>query len=67
MWVYHVQHSLVQICDEDEVRVFLQKHFPHCLEALSLINRISEVIGQLGLLQSLVSVGDFPEVFQKGH
>jgi hypothetical protein len=66
-WVYHVQHSMVQICDEDKVHVFLQKHVLHWLEALSFMNRISEVIGQLGLLQLLVSVGDAPKLSQKGH
>ncbi|KIW16082.1 hypothetical protein PV08_06133 [Exophiala spinifera] len=53
-WVHHVQHGMVQIHNEDEVHVFLQKHFLHWLEALSLMNRISEVIGQLGILQSLM-------------
>jgi hypothetical protein len=55
-WVHHVQHSMVQIRDEDEVHRFLQKHFLHWLEALSLMNRISEVIEQLDILESLVSV-----------
>jgi hypothetical protein len=59
-WVHHVQHSMVQIHDDDEVHVFLRKHFLHWLEALSLTNRIAEVIGHVGLLQSLVSVSDPP-------
>lgn len=57
-WVYHVQHSNVWIHDNDEVHVFLQKYFLHWLEALSIMDRIAEVIGQVGVLQSLVSVSD---------
>lgn len=62
-WVHHVQHSKIQIHDDDEVHVFLQKHFLHWLEALSLINRLAEVVGHVGLLQSLVSVSDLLEQF----
>ena len=57
-WVDHVQHSMVPIHDYDKVHVFLQKHFLHWLEALSLMNKITEGFGQGGVLQSLVSVGD---------
>jgi len=28
-WVHHLQHSMVRIHDEDEVHMFLQKHFLH--------------------------------------
>lgn len=55
-WVHHRQHSMVQIDDMDDVYIFLQTHFLHWLEALSLMNKISEVIRQLGILQSLVAV-----------
>jgi len=55
-WTHHVRHGMVQIRDEDEVHVFLQKHFLHWLEALSLMNKISEAISQLDILQSCVSV-----------
>jgi hypothetical protein len=57
-WVHHVQYSMVRIHDDDEVHVFLQKHFLHWLEALTLMNRIAEVIGHVGTLQSLVSVSN---------
>ena len=60
-WVHHVQHSMVPIHDDDEVHMFLRKYFLHWLEALSLMNRIAEVIGYVGVLQSLVSVSDSPE------
>ena len=55
-WVHHIQHSLRQMHDDDEVHMFLKKHFLHWLEALSLMNCISETISLLGILQSCVSV-----------
>jgi hypothetical protein len=57
-WVRHVQHSRIRIHDDDEVHLFLQKHFLHSLEALSLIDRIAEVIGYVAISQSLVSVSE---------
>jgi hypothetical protein len=55
-WVRHVQGSEVRICDNNEVHKFLQNHFLHWLEALSMIDRVAEAIENLHLLQSLVSV-----------
>jgi hypothetical protein len=57
---------MVQIHDNDEVHVFLQKHFLHWLEALSLMNRIVEVIGYVGVLQSLTSVSNPPGGIARG-
>lgn len=55
-WVRHLAYNKVEICDQDEVYTFLQKHFLHWLEAMSLINRLTEVIEQIRILQSRVSV-----------
>ena len=55
-WTHHAQHSSTEIRDDGEVHNFLQKHFLHWLEALSLTNKISEVIGYVSILQSLASV-----------
>jgi hypothetical protein len=49
-WVYYAQLSQSQVRDYDEVYKFLKRHFLHWLEALALIDRISEVIGQLRVL-----------------
>jgi hypothetical protein len=62
-WIHHAEHSNVQIHDDDEVHVFLQKHFLHkhflhWLEALSLMNRIAKAIGYIGILRSIASVSD---------
>ena len=55
-WVQHIKHGKVEIHDQDDVHTFLQEHFLHWLEAMSLMNRLAEVIEQLRILQSLVSV-----------
>ncbi|KAF8544991.1 WD40-repeat-containing domain protein [Trichophaea hybrida] len=39
-WVHHLRHSNVILRDNDRVHTFLQKHFLHWLEALSLIGGI---------------------------
>lgn len=65
-WVHHAQQSKVEIHDDDEVHLVLQKHFLHWLEAQSLLNRLAEVIGQVGVLQSLKSVSDLPGWIQRG-
>src|SRR5262249_6977889 len=57
-WTHHAHHSGAEIRDDGEVHNFLQKHFLHWLEALSLINKISEVIRYVSILQSLTSVSD---------
>ncbi|KAL9027314.1 MAG: hypothetical protein Q9196_004145, partial [Gyalolechia fulgens] len=54
-WIQHVEHGKVEIHDQDDVHMFLQEHFLHWLEAMSLINRLAEVIEQISVLQSLVS------------
>ena len=55
-WIQHAKKSEIEIHDQDNVHMFLQKHFLHWLEAMSLINRLTEVIEQIRVLQSLVSV-----------
>jgi hypothetical protein len=50
-----VQQSKGHI-SEPEVFPFLEKHFLHWLEALSLMGVISEAVGMIGMLQGAVSV-----------
>ncbi|MCJ1420358.1 hypothetical protein MMC32_006715, partial [Xylographa parallela] len=57
-WVQHVKYGKVEIHDQDDVHMFLQKHLLHWLEAMSLMNRLAEVIEQIRVLQSLVSSSD---------
>jgi hypothetical protein len=55
-WVYHVEKSNVPPYDGDPVHDFLCQYFLQWLEALSLIGRISESIGIIKTLHSLVKV-----------
>ena len=45
-----------RIRDEDQVHTFLQHHFLHWLEALSLIGKIDESVAMVTALQALVDV-----------
>jgi hypothetical protein len=53
-------HHLVQIKDLDsvfdEAYAFLQRHFLHWMEAMSILGLISEVFGTINLLQSALQV-----------
>jgi hypothetical protein len=55
-WVHHIQYSMIQILDDDQVHQFLQTHFLHWVEALSFMDRVSEVIQYLGVLESVITV-----------
>jgi NACHT domain len=55
-WVHHLEHSGRRIHDQDKFHVFLQQHFLHWLEALSLIGRMSQSIISISTLQKLVAV-----------
>jgi hypothetical protein len=58
-WVHHLKQSKSSINDQGEVYRFLQKHFLHWLEALSLIGVMSESFALVGTLQSLIAVSPF--------
>lgn len=56
-WVYHLDRgTTISVDDAIQVYEFLQTHFLHWLEALSLIGKISEAVLLINLLES------FPEV-----
>ena len=57
-WIQHVAYGKVEIHDQDDIHIFLQEHFLHWLEAMSLMNRLAEVIEQIRVLQSLLSVSE---------
>lgn len=57
-WVHHAQQSNSELHDEGQEHVFLKKHFLHWLEAMSLINRLVDVIAYLDVLLSLVQVSN---------
>ncbi|KAF8533431.1 WD40-repeat-containing domain protein [Trichophaea hybrida] len=53
-WVYHVQQSNIQLYENNRVQIFLQKHFLHWLEALSLIGKLNEGVLALKTLESIL-------------
>ncbi|KAH0551582.1 hypothetical protein GP486_007200, partial [Trichoglossum hirsutum] len=53
-WVQHLQRSESQLFDNDHVHKFLRKHFLHWLEALSLSGSMSDSVGMMKALQSMV-------------
>jgi hypothetical protein len=55
-WVYHLREGGGMICDDDQVYVFLERHFLHWLEALSLISRLSESMSMIDDLQAMLDV-----------
>ncbi|KAG7420528.1 Vegetative incompatibility protein HET-E-1 [Fusarium oxysporum f. sp. raphani] len=61
-WVYHLKGGKVGLHDGHRSLQFLQQHFLHWLEALSLIGGISESIGLIDELQSLVELDNGTEV-----
>ena len=57
-WVQHLQRSKACLRDNDQVHQFLQKHFLHSLETLSLMGRISDASIVLRTLESILTVSD---------
>jgi hypothetical protein len=55
-WTSHLIQSKEHIIDEDTTHIFLQKHFLHWLEAMSLIRELSSCVHLLNSLQALISV-----------
>lgn len=54
-WIYHLQQSKGHV-SELEIFPFLEKHFIHWLEALSLMDIMSEAVGMIYMLQRALSV-----------
>ena len=55
-WVQHIQRSSAQLVDNNIVHQFLQEHFLHWLEALSLIGKTSEGVLAIISLESCIHV-----------
>jgi hypothetical protein len=51
-WVAHLQGAKIDQCDNNRVHIFLQKHFLHWLEALSLMGKTSEGVLAITSLES---------------
>jgi hypothetical protein len=60
-WVYHLQQSNTVLYDNCPAHLFLQAHFLHWLEALSLIRKMSDGIHIITLLVSMIKAR--PHIF----
>jgi hypothetical protein len=59
-WIQHFHKSGTQLCDNNQMHRFLQKHLLHWLEALGWMQRISEGIHAIASLESIAAVSQFP-------
>jgi hypothetical protein len=57
-WIQHVAKAGMQLCNSDQVHVFLKAHFLHWFEALGWLGKVSEGIHAISLLESVVLVSD---------
>jgi hypothetical protein len=58
-WVDHFQWSEIEPCNYDQIHQFLEEHFLHWLESLSLIRKVSEGVLMMTTLLSILSVSGF--------
>ncbi|KAL3429913.1 WD40 repeat-like protein [Aspergillus tetrazonus] len=54
-WTHHLKMSHALSSDIEEVELFLQKHFLHWMEAMSLLGLISDMTGMLDILLTMVT------------
>jgi hypothetical protein len=57
-WIHHLEQSQTLSSEIEDVLLFLQKHFLHWVEAMSLLGLISEVVGMLDLLHTVIPVSN---------
>nr|XP_001401751.2 NACHT and WD40 domain protein [Aspergillus niger CBS 513.88] len=53
-WVHHLTQGALNISDQDGVHEFLETHFLHWLEAMSVLAHLPETIGSVNMLLSIV-------------
>ena len=57
-WIHHFEQSQALLSEIEDILLFLQRHFLHWVEAMSLLGLMSEVVGMLGLLHTLIQVSN---------
>ena len=62
-WITHLEHSRQDIIDKDTTLRFLQKHFLHWLEAMSLMRESSRSVHLLDSLRALSAVRALHHIF----
>lgn len=55
-WVQHLRQARLSITDQDMIHLFLEAHFLHWLEAMSILGFLSELVNAIDVLKSLVQV-----------
>lgn len=55
-WIHHLEQSQTLTSEIENILLFLQTHFLHWVEAMSLLGLISEVVSMLSLLHTLIRV-----------
>ncbi|KKZ60779.1 hypothetical protein EMCG_04548 [[Emmonsia] crescens] len=53
-WIHHLKQCQTTSSEIEEMRLFLQKHFLHWVEVMSLLGLVSEVVGMLDLLHMVI-------------
>jgi WD40 repeat protein len=66
-WIDHLEHSQALSSEIEDVRLFLQKHFLHWVEAMSLLGLMSEVVVMLDLLYRIIPVRTIGASHGDGH
>jgi NACHT domain len=66
-WIWHLQRSRARLHDNGNIHLFLQKHFLHWLEALSLMRKTSDSILAVGMLRSMVLVSGSMRLYGYGY
>lgn len=55
-WIHHLKQSQASSSKIEDMRLFLQKHFLHWVEAMSLLGLVLEVVGMLDTLHTVIPV-----------
>ncbi|KAJ6003746.1 WD40-repeat-containing domain protein [Penicillium canescens] len=61
-WTHHLELSKASSSEMEDVSLFLQKHFLHWVEALSLLGLASDVIVMLNVLQRIIPGGHHSKI-----
>ncbi|TGZ80730.1 WD40 repeat-like protein [Ascodesmis nigricans] len=66
-WIYHLQRSGNEVSNDGNIEKFLQTHFLHWLEALSLMGMVLEGIDAIRALESKVSSDGNERLYELSH
>ncbi|PLB35837.1 NACHT and WD40 domain protein [Aspergillus candidus] len=66
-WAQHLMQSQDRNCLIQDAFIFLQKHFLHWMEAMSVLGLVSGVVRIIDLLQTMAFDGENPEIAEFVH